>query len=171
MKQEVYDVVKSMNSEHTPINLLSKIIVWDEATECVASCPIHDRCKSKSVNIDTGEFNPCALRQKFSNYVAKTLIRCIPKATDLDYHKIGVLMLPVYAQLMDYQILLNYYKRDMVENFKIVESINRAVRDISKTLMLSLKDVSGDGDGPNSKSRVLEGDPEYYDSLIKKTTA
>lgn len=170
MNDKIYDIVRAINhTDNSPMHPAYKLLLWEESTECSDSCVIHDHCKLRSIDFDTGEFSPCTLRIKYANQIAKTLMHSIPKLTTFDHHKIGTLLMPIYSQLLDYQILLSHYKKDMVKNYRTIDSINKSVRDITKTLISSLKDISGEGDGPNSKSKLLDGDPDYYDNLINKT--
>jgi len=140
--------------------------IWDAVPPCNQSCELYE----SSCPYDK-KTPRCTLRIVYIESVIDSLNAAVKVKDELAIHRIGLLLVPLYSMLIN--IKLDMYMRggSMRGSKGGIDGIYRECRDTIKMIdgMLAsfCVETKGKFGEPKPDKGLLNGDSDYYDSLIE----
>jgi hypothetical protein len=140
--------------------------VWDVIPVCDANCPLweeecpYDKNKTR-----------CELRRQYIESVFSSLSNAIKDKDQLTIHRVGMLLMPLYTSLISIKLEVHAKQGGMRSSRGGVDPIYKELRETIKLIDSMLKDLGIDkekGGSGNGKGDLLNGDGDYYDTLLNE---
>ena len=156
-------------------------VIWESVDKCdTTRCPVATGCEY----IGFCQDGKCAVQAKYLSSVINTVFSAINgKADELALMEVGMLLIPLFNQLVKLKIQEVGLQGQIVEMTKKGPMINPILKEIRACIMtikatmqdlIHRKDIKGPlvgdfGGNPTCKGNDQEGTPDYYASLRTKS--
>ena len=141
-----------------------QIRMWDAIPDCDVSCLNYETCP------DAGSKKRCEIRRKYVDSVFKDISPSFKKDS-LSAHKAGLLLMPLYNQLITFKLAAHASQHNVYAKSKInpiFKEIRETIKLINQLLdELGIDPDTGRGIKGQKKGGLVDGDSNYYDSLIE----
>lgn len=154
--------------------IMSKVqfSIWDSVPVCTTTCIAYNQCPKR---IKEDVLNPpkCAVRVRYLEAVLGTLKLGIKRKDAITVHKIGMMLIPLYNQLVGMKIAELSMNQD--NNVMFGAKINPIYKEMRSTIQLIDKILDGfniKGGHIGAPGTVtdteINGNGAYYDTLFTK---
>ncbi len=142
--------------------------MFDSLPDCNERCIMFNSCTVKAVNNNIEDTEKCEIKKRYMNAVLSSLKEGLPEQDVMTVHKMGILLLPLYQQLISFK--LAEYAMDtesgMINNVFIKSRINPVYKEIRAVIKM-INDMLNEMSIEGSKAGYEKGDGDYYDTLFE----
>lgn len=170
--------VGTLNLEKGIIRKGQTLFAWDGIQDCsMEKCVVYNKCNNA---LHKGK---CAVHVNYIRTLYDIIISTYKYLNEMQYFKIGIHIVPLYSHLFRLK-LLEMSITDVVyvnnKGVKFIHPVYKEIRQTLSTIHLMWKDlevnigipsIPNPGESLPMEDSIINGDPNYYDSLTKRGTS